>query len=307
LIPGPVLDGLLALILVALAGYLLRVPDLFRAGIAFIVFGLLMAAAWLRLEAPDLALAEAAIGAGITGALYLNTLAGMGEHPEETGPAAPGAGLLSGILALGLGGTMALIAGNLVLSGAGTTAPLGGTGKLTNPVTAVLLDVRAYDTLLETAVLVEALIGIWVLGRAPEGSREGVPPPLRWLVGILAPLMILVAGVLLWQGTTGTGGAFQSAAVLAAAGILARLSGLQVPLLEHPRAQAGLASLGTGVFLAIGLAVMAAGGAFLEYPPAWQGPLVLTIEALAAVSIAVVLVLLFEATGPKGPSSEKQA
>lgn len=45
-------------------------PD--RAIVLFIVFGLLMALAWARLSAPDVGLAEAAIGAGLTGALLLD-------------------------------------------------------------------------------------------------------------------------------------------------------------------------------------------------------------------------------------------
>lgn len=49
-------------------------PDLFRAVVMFIVFGLLVALAWARLDAPDIALAEAAIGAGLTGALLLDAV-----------------------------------------------------------------------------------------------------------------------------------------------------------------------------------------------------------------------------------------
>lgn len=67
-------DGLLALIVLWLAWRVLSGPDLFRAVVLFIAFGLLVALAWVRLKAPDLALAEAAIGAGITGALLLTAL-----------------------------------------------------------------------------------------------------------------------------------------------------------------------------------------------------------------------------------------
>jgi energy-converting hydrogenase B subunit D len=42
--------------------------------VLFIAFGLLMALAWVRLGAPDVALAEAAIGAGLTGALLMAAL-----------------------------------------------------------------------------------------------------------------------------------------------------------------------------------------------------------------------------------------
>ncbi|OOG24730.1 sodium:proton antiporter [Thioalkalivibrio denitrificans] len=56
---------------------------LFRAVVLFIAFGLLLALAWVRLSAPDLALAEAAIGAGITGALLLVTLARLARPRER--------------------------------------------------------------------------------------------------------------------------------------------------------------------------------------------------------------------------------
>jgi uncharacterized MnhB-related membrane protein len=67
-------DILLASALVWLTWLTLRVQDHFQAVVAFLVFGLLMALVWARLAAPDVALAEAAIGAGITGALFLSTL-----------------------------------------------------------------------------------------------------------------------------------------------------------------------------------------------------------------------------------------
>ena len=68
-------DSLLALCLFWLAWRTLASPDLFKAIVLFIAFGLLMALAWVRLDAPDVALAEAAIGAGLTGALLLAALA----------------------------------------------------------------------------------------------------------------------------------------------------------------------------------------------------------------------------------------
>ena len=69
-----VFDSLLGLCLFWLAWSTLASPDLFKAIVLFIAFGLLMALAWVRLDAPDVALAEAAIGAGLTGALLLAAL-----------------------------------------------------------------------------------------------------------------------------------------------------------------------------------------------------------------------------------------
>jgi len=68
-------DLILGLGLLALAWWTLACSDLFKAIVLFITFGLLMALLWIRLEAPDVALAEAAIGAGLTGALMMAALA----------------------------------------------------------------------------------------------------------------------------------------------------------------------------------------------------------------------------------------
>lgn len=77
----PWLDALLALTLFVTAALALASPSLFRAVVMFIAFGLLMALTWVRLEAPDIALAEAAIGAGLTGVLLLDTLGYLRSRP----------------------------------------------------------------------------------------------------------------------------------------------------------------------------------------------------------------------------------
>lgn len=73
----------LGLLLAALGALWSR--SLFRAVVLFVVFGLLVALAWVRLEAPDVALAEAAIGAGLTGALLLDAVG----HLRRTRPDTP--------------------------------------------------------------------------------------------------------------------------------------------------------------------------------------------------------------------------
>lgn len=55
----------------------LTMPDLFNAVIVFIAFGLLVSLAWVRLQAPDVAMAEAAVGSGLTGALLLSSLSAI--------------------------------------------------------------------------------------------------------------------------------------------------------------------------------------------------------------------------------------
>ncbi|WKZ32392.1 MAG: DUF4040 domain-containing protein [Thermodesulfobacteriota bacterium] len=79
------LDIILAASLVLLAWRLITTPDLFKAAVLFITLSLLMALAWVRLKAPDIALAEAAIGAGITGILLIDTLGRLGTGRRGRG------------------------------------------------------------------------------------------------------------------------------------------------------------------------------------------------------------------------------
>ena len=79
-----------------------------------------------------------------------------------------------------------------------------------SPVTAVLLNFRGYDTLLEVMVLLLAVIGSWSLTKAPFSERNtGISPVQMGAVHLLAPLMLLVAAYLVWQGSHLAGGAFQ--------------------------------------------------------------------------------------------------
>ena len=79
---GLAFDAMLLAALLWSAARAITVRSLLRAVVLFIVFGLLMALAWARLGAPDVALAEAAIGAGLSGALMLDTLG----HLDRAGP-----------------------------------------------------------------------------------------------------------------------------------------------------------------------------------------------------------------------------
>jgi energy-converting hydrogenase B subunit D len=81
----PWLDAALGLTLIWIAWRALAAAELFKAVVLFIVFGLLLALAWARLAAPDVALAEAAIGAGLTGALLLDALAALRGRKERDG------------------------------------------------------------------------------------------------------------------------------------------------------------------------------------------------------------------------------
>jgi energy-converting hydrogenase B subunit D len=85
-----VFDAALCLMIVILAWRVVFTTDLFRAGLTFFAFGLMVALAWARLQAVDVALAEAAIGAGLTGALFLAAFARRTRPDGES--ASPPAG-----------------------------------------------------------------------------------------------------------------------------------------------------------------------------------------------------------------------
>lgn len=79
-------DCALVATLAVVAWRTLCARDLLQAAVLFITFGVTMALAWARLGAPDLALAEAAVGAGLTGVLLVHVahaVRGRGEPADD--------------------------------------------------------------------------------------------------------------------------------------------------------------------------------------------------------------------------------
>jgi multisubunit Na+/H+ antiporter MnhB subunit len=175
-------------------------------------------------------------------------------------------------------------------------AHLDTTG-VTNPVTAVLLNFRGYDTLLEIAVLLLALLGILAVAPADTSPQEQInsaspKTPLQAITRWLVPLMVMVSGYLLWAGTAQAGGAFQAGAVLATAPVLLHLAG-QMPDWAMPGRllRSGLVA-GFLFFLAVATLLLQQ-GALLRYPAPWAGMLIFMIEAILTISLALILAGLF--------------
>jgi multisubunit Na+/H+ antiporter MnhB subunit len=298
-------------------------PDLFVATVFFIVFGLVMALAWARLSAPDIAIAEVAIGAGITGALLLDAVAQVrrrtppsqgvdgdavqappprrvGARAWLAGAAFAVAGVLSlVVLTFGVGGGAGWGSGTAAASMPSLVEEAIGRSGVAHPITAVLLAFRAYDTMLEVAVLLAAVVPVLALAPdaslvAPSASQP--EPVLSPFTRLLVPLAVIVAGYTLWIGSYEPGGAFQAGAILAAAVVLLRLANrvgsvpLALPLLRV--ALVGGLALFTGV--AAGTAL--AGGGMLALAEATAGAIILTIEVALTVSIAATLCAMFPGT-----------
>ncbi|MEW8498568.1 MAG: hydrogenase subunit MbhD domain-containing protein [Candidatus Thiodiazotropha taylori] len=290
-------DLLLAGMLIGLAWAALSSDDLRRGVVLFIAFGLLLAIVWARLLAPDLALAEAAIGAGLSGALLLVALRdGGGADQHAAKPSTLNRWLIDLFVLvmtclIGWVLWLTIYAEPVERLAQLANAMLDRSG-VSNPVTAVLLNYRAYDTLLELVVVLAAALGVVVVGRERRGYRKA-GPVFHGLVHWLVPLLIVTAGYLLWVGAHAPGGAFQAGATLAAAGIVLRLAGYDAAGLPDGRLLRWLLVAGAGVFLLLGLAMTFSGGGFLQYPEAWSGSLILIIEVAATASIAAALVLAY--------------
>jgi uncharacterized MnhB-related membrane protein len=310
-----VASGVVVLLLLGLALWTVVARDAFLAVAGFVVYGLLLALVWVRLAGIDVALTEAAIGGGLTGALLLGAVGRLrGTETAATAETAgPGTRAIAALLALGV--TAALVLGVLRLpEPAPTLAPqvvpaLPATG-VANPITGVLLAFRALDTLLEAIVLVIALIGVWSL--APDrfwggrpGPRYGADPDgiLTYLARVLPPIGIVVGLYLFWAGADHPGGKFQSATILAAMWMLVQMAGLgDAPRIDSRWVRAGIV-VGPLVFVAVGLLGAWQAGAFLGYPDGWAKPMIVAVEVALLPTLLLVLALLLNGAPARGDAS----
>ncbi len=171
---------------------------------------------------------------------------------------------------------------------------------VTNPVTAVLLNYRGYDTLLEVGVLLLAIVGVWSLRRGEWPAADLRDRPLlRSLLRVVLPVLVLAAGYLLWIGAFAPGGAFQGGALLGGALVLVMLGGLARRVVNREGLlRAGLV-LGVLVFATICALMLRLTGGLLQYPTGTGGTWIMLIESAALISIGLTLGLLYLGGRPK--------
>ncbi len=306
------LNAGLALLIVALAVWTIAARDAFAAAAGFIAYGLLLTLAWVQLSGIDVALTEAAIGGGLTGALLIGAVARLRSTEAAAREERPGA-LPRLAAALVAGAVTAALAISLLAlpDPAPTLAPEVAANiaaaAVGNPITAVLLAFRAMDTLLEAIVLVFALIGVWSL--APDRAWGGRPGPrhladpngiLAYVARVLPPIGIIVGLYIFWVGADHPGGKFQGATILAAMWLLVMMAGLtDAPPISRRWLRLGLVA-GPLVFIAIGFAGAVTAGAFLAYPDGYAKPLIVVIELALMPTLALVLALILVG-GPQRP------
>ena len=306
--------GMLALLLVGLAAWTVLARNAFAEVVGFLAYGLLLTLAWVLLYGVDVALTEAAIGGGLTGALLIGAVARLSGTQRALQAEQPGvptrtvAAVLAGLVALGLVLCVLSLPTPAPSLAEEAMAHIGPTG-VGNPITAVLLAYRAMDTLLEAIVLVFALIGVWSL--APDRMWGGRPGPrynadpegiLAFIARVLPPVGIIVGIYIFWIGADHPGGKFQGATIVAAMWLLTMMAGLaDAPPISRRWVRILLVA-GPVVFIAVGVAGTLTAGAFLGYPEGWAKPLILVIEFALMPSLALTLGLIM-AGAPERPAA----
>ena len=187
-----------------------------------------------------------------------------------------------------------------------------------NMVTAVLADYRGYDTLGETAVIFAAGIGCLVILAAGAGvPRSELPAPgmshglgsgiLDTAARALVPVILLFAVYVLAHGHTSPGGGFQGGVLFGCGLVTMRLvwgpprapgrGSPPVPAFG-PSLNASLIMACSGVllYLGIGLASMAFGGAFLDYGALPLGKDAATVRELATLGVETAVFLAVAGT-----------
>ena len=311
---------LLTLLLIT-AVAIVRTENLFVAVMLMGIASLLIAANFFLLDAADVALTEAAVGAGISTVLFLGALALTSERERS----ATSRKALSMVV---------VTAAALVVIYATFDKPHFGSPDaptqtyvapwylektrefidIPNVVTAVLGSFRGYDTLGEVLVVFTAGIGVlFLLSGGPGGSRQGGRSSLnvglsqhlipRVVGRLLIPFILLFGLYVQFHGEYGPGGGFQAGAIIAAAIILfALLEGEEKALKVIPRrVLLGLAAGGAILYGAVGIAGMLLGGNFLDYSVLAEDPVkgqqlgILLIEAGVGITVTGVLLSIFHA------------
>jgi multisubunit Na+/H+ antiporter MnhB subunit len=308
---GWLLDLPLALGLFGAGAATLAARSLFGAVLGFISTGLIATLVWVRLEAPDVALTEAVIGAAATSVIILYVASRIGGGATAPTPPHIALRVLAAILSALLAVLLALALLALPEQAPSLAAPvlenIAPTG-LGNPVTAVLMAHRAIDTLLESAVLVFAVFAIWSMapdrrwGRAPGPAFLAEPHgPLAFLARVLPPIGIVIGIYIAWVGADAPGGKFQGGAVLAAMWVLPWIAVLIAPpSISDMRLRLAIAA-GPLVFLLVGLAGFVWAEGFLAYPPGFAKLLILLIETAMTLSVAVAMACMIAGPPERRP------
>ena len=248
---------LLSLLLVA-AIAVCAIKHLMASVIIFAAYGIIKSIIWILLSAPDLAITEAAVSAGISGILFFvvlkRTLVVKKEHYNHTewkswesletnkGAFRHFYNTVTVIIGLGLSGVLLYTVSVLPPVGdpsnpTNNEVPrkfiedgVQDTGAL-NVVASMLFEYRAFDTLGEACVLIAAVCAVLILLRSDGGLhtfhafvREVEEPRqdiiLKYMSFLLVGMIVVFGAYVVMNGHLTPGGGFSGGAILGAALVL---------------------------------------------------------------------------------------
>lgn len=314
---------LLTMLLITAIG-IVRSENLFAAVMLTGIFSLQMASIFFILDAADVALTEAAVGAGVATVLMLGALAltrDQERQPKQQPVRWLAIGIVSVVVLLMLYATFDQPRlGDPEAPVQQHVAPwyLTETPRLIdipNVVTAILASFRGYDTLGEVFVIFTAGVGVMFilanggdrrrLSKRPSAETEGLRHHLvpRVVARMLVPFLVLFGLYVQFHGEYGPGGGFQAGALVSAGIILyALVEGERSALRAIPSwVLAGMSSAGALLYIGVGIAGMFLGGNFLDYsvllsnPVAGQHMGILLIELGVGLTVTGVLLTIFHA------------
>lgn len=293
---------------------IVRMRSLLAVAMLTSIYSLLSASLFVVLDAVDVALTEAAIGAGISTILMLATVA-LTTDKEKVPRHTP---LLPLVVVFATGA--ALIYGTLDMPDYGDPdAPVHrhvastylhdtpGEIGVPNVVTSVLASYRGYDTLGEVTVIftagagVLALLGYRTRRRNIQGAGIRRLVVLRVIAKLFFPLILLFALYVLLHGDYGPGGGFQAGVIFATGIILYALAfGLGNAQRLIPRAFLRfMMAAGVLIYIAVGIESMLLGGKFLEYRVLADDPVtgqhlgIMLIELGVGITVASVVLIIY--------------
>lgn len=317
------LFGIFVLSLLVITGIgIVRATNLFAAVMLAGLFSLQMASMFFILNAADVALTEAAVGAGVATVLLLSGLALLDAEERRTGRSRRLA------VTVAIATTLLMIYatfekprfGDPLAPANQHVAPwyLENTTELVdvpNVVTAILATFRGYDTLGELFVIFTAGVGVlFVLAvrphntrvaRLPNADAQGLRHHLvpRVVGRLLVPFIVLFGLYVQFHADFGPGGGFQAGALVSAGFILYALLEGESAALEALsfRVLAGMIVAGALLFVGVGIAGVFLGGNFLDYavlgstPVAGQHIGILLVELGVGITVTGVLLTIFHA------------
>lgn len=181
---GVALAPLLFVLLLAVAAGTAVLRDAFDAVVVFAAYSLVLAVLWVVLGAPDVALTEAAVGAGVVTALFLAALSHAGgigrtdsDAPRFVRDVAPSSVVAAGVTLVAMLATLPAFpaVGDPSAPPFQRVAPYylahaGPDLAVPNVVTAVIAAYRGFDTFGEVVVVFAAGVATLLVVRSGRGS-----------------------------------------------------------------------------------------------------------------------------------------